>query len=79
MPRVTLHTPLDAALASGIVCFEVAGLPPTEVAGRLRQRGIVATASPYAVPYARVAAGIMVQPEEVETTLREIRTLAKAA
>lgn len=79
MPGVTLHTPLDAALAGGIVCFEVAGLRPAEVAHRLRGRGIVATESPYAVSYARVAAGIMVQPEEIETTLREIRALAKAA
>jgi selenocysteine lyase/cysteine desulfurase len=79
MPGVTLHTPLEPALAGGIVCFEVAGLRPAEVASRLRARGIVATESPYAVPYARVAAGIMVQPEEIETTLREIRTLAKAA
>jgi hypothetical protein len=31
------------------------------------------------VSYARVAAGIMVQPEEIEATLRAIRTLAKAA
>lgn len=78
-PGVTLHTPLDPALAGGIVCFEVAGLRPAEVARRLRERGIVATESPYAVSYARVAAGIMVQPEEIETTLRAIRALAKAA
>jgi hypothetical protein len=28
------------------------------------------------VEYARVAAGVMVSPEEVETTLREIRAIA---
>jgi hypothetical protein len=39
----------------------------------------VASEPPYAVSYARVAAGIMVQDREVDTTLREIRALAKAA
>ncbi len=79
MPGVTLHTPLDGKLAAGICCFEVAGLAPGAVVERLRERRIHATTSPYAVSYARVAAGIMNTPEEVETTLAAIRSLAKAA
>ena len=75
IPRVTLHTPLDPQLASGIVCFDVDGMTPPAVAAALRRSHIVATESPYARPCARVAAGIMVQPEEVETTLRAIRAL----
>ncbi len=76
MRGVTLITPLDPDLAAGIICFEVGGRKPEEVALRLRQRGVVATASPYAVSYARVAAGIMVQPADVERTLREVRAVA---
>lgn len=79
MTHVTLHTPQAPELAAGIVCFEVAGLTPEQVVERLRARRIVASTSPYAVPYARVAAGIMVSPEEVETTIREIRGLAGSA
>lgn len=79
MAGVTLHTPVDAKLAAGICCFEVAGLAPQAVVERLRERRIHATTSPYPVSYARVAAGIMNTPEEVETTLAAIRTLARAA
>ena len=76
MKHVTLHTPVAPALAAGIVCFEVEGLTPHQVVERLKARRIVASTSPYAVSYARVCAGIMVSPEEIETTLREIRALS---
>jgi selenocysteine lyase/cysteine desulfurase len=76
MKHVTLHTPVAPELSAGIVCFEVAGLTPAHVVERLKTRRIVASTSPYAVTYARVAAGIMVSPEDVETTLREIRALS---
>ncbi len=76
MKGITLHTPIAAPLAGGIVCFEVAGVTPDQVVERLKARRIVASTSPYAVEYARVAAGVMVSPEEVERTLREIRAIA---
>jgi selenocysteine lyase/cysteine desulfurase len=76
MTHVTLHTPLAPELAAGIVCFEVKGLSPHDVVERLKARRIVASTSPYAVSYARVCAGIMVSPDEVETTLREIQALS---
>jgi selenocysteine lyase/cysteine desulfurase len=76
MPRVRLQTPLDDRLAAGLVCFEVEGMAPEAVVERLRERRILATASPYAVSYARVAAGIMVSPQEVDETLRAIRAVA---
>jgi len=76
MKHVTLHTPVAPELAAGIVCFEVNGLTPQQVVERLKARRIVASTSPYAVSYARVCAGIMVTPEEIDTTLREIRALS---
>lgn len=76
MPGVTLHTPVDGRLAAGICCFEVDGMEATEVVERLNARRIHATTSPYAESYARVAAGLMNTPEEVETTLTAIRELA---
>ncbi len=75
MPHVRLHTPASDSLAAGIVCFEVDGMKPEEVVARLHARKIRATTSPYAVSYARVSAGIMISPEEVEQTLREVRAL----
>jgi isopenicillin-N epimerase len=76
---VRLHTPLEGKLAAGIVCFEVDGLTPHEVVERLRAKKILATTSPYKVSYARVAAGIMTRPTEVETALAAIRSLASGA
>jgi selenocysteine lyase/cysteine desulfurase len=76
MKKVTLHTPMAPELAAGIVCFEVDGVPPAQVVERLKAKRIVASTSPYAVTYARVAAGVMVSPEEVETTVRELRAIA---
>jgi selenocysteine lyase/cysteine desulfurase len=78
MAGVRLHTPADDRLAAGIVCFEVAGRTPAEIVARLAERRIHATTSPYKISYARVAAGIMVRPAEVETTLTAIRALARA-
>jgi len=78
MPHVVLYTPRSKALSAGIVCFDVKGLKPEEVVTRLHAKKILATTTPYAVTYARVAAGIMVSPAEVETTLKEIRALRAA-
>jgi isopenicillin-N epimerase len=76
IPGVTLRTPRDPAVAGPISCFEVRGLTPGQVVGRLADKKIRTTTSPYKVSYARVCAGIMNMPEEVELVLREIRALA---
>jgi selenocysteine lyase/cysteine desulfurase len=76
MPHVTLHTPRDPAFSAGLICFEVAGLSPDAVVARLLDRQIVATTTPYNPSYARLAAGLMNSPEEVETVLREVRALS---
>jgi selenocysteine lyase/cysteine desulfurase len=76
MPHVTLYTPRDPTLSAGLVCFDVAGLAPDAVVARLLERRIVATTTPYSPSYARLAAGLMNSPDEVETVLREVRALA---
>ena len=76
---VTLHTPRDPALSGGISCYEVRGLTPERVVGRLAEKKIRTTTSPYKVTYARVCGGIMNTPEEIDMVLREIRTLAGGA
>jgi isopenicillin-N epimerase len=75
IPGVTLHTPRDPALSGGISCFEVRGMAPGQVVGRLAEKQIRTTTSPYKVSYARVCGGIMNKPEEIELVLREIRAL----
>ena len=72
---LTLHTPCDPELSAGISCFEVSGVKAEEIVNRLAGNRIRTSSSPYKVSYARVAAGIMNFPEEIETVLREIRAL----
>jgi isopenicillin-N epimerase len=76
MSHVTLHTPRDPTLSAGLACFEIAGLSPEAVVARLLDRRIVATTTPYSPSYARLAAGLMNNPDEVELVLREVRALA---
>jgi len=75
MPHVTLHTPMSQDLSAGIVCFEVAGMPPDQAVKRLRERGIIGSVTPYAVQYVRLAPGLLNQPGEIDTVLKEIRIL----
>jgi isopenicillin-N epimerase len=76
LPNVTLHTPRDPNLSGGISCFEVAGVSPEQVAQRLAAQKIRTNSSPYKVSYARVSAGVMNRPEEIDLVLRAIRQLS---
>jgi selenocysteine lyase/cysteine desulfurase len=76
MSHVQPYTPLAEDLSAGLVCFDVAGLGPNQVVRRLRERQIIATVTPYATSYARVAPGLLNSPEEVDAALSAIRALA---
>lgn len=73
--HVTLHTPMSQDLSAGIVCFDVNGMQPRQVVEKLRERGIVGSVTPYATKYARLAPSLINSPQEIETTLEEIRKL----
>ena len=75
MKHVTLHTPMSDALSAGIVCFEVAGLVPRQVVERLREKKVLASVTPYAVEYARMAAGLLNNESDVEAGLRAVSEL----
>jgi len=75
MSHIKLYTPRGNKLSSGLICFDVEGVKPEEVVARLLARRIIASTAPYGVPSARVAPSLLNSPEEVETTLREIRAL----
>lgn len=77
MPHVTLYTPRGHELSAGVVCFDVKGMKPGQVVNRLLEKhSIVASTTPYAVPFARVAFGIANTPAEVEKTLSAVRAMA---
>ncbi|MBX3202075.1 MAG: aminotransferase class V-fold PLP-dependent enzyme [Labilithrix sp.] len=76
MKHVVLHTPRGDEPSAGIVTFEVAGLAPKAVVERLAANKIMASTTPYATSYARVAPGLLNSPTEVDAVLRRIRELA---
>jgi selenocysteine lyase/cysteine desulfurase len=76
MRHVKLRTPRGNNLSAGIICFDVEGMKPEEVVKRLLARRIIASTSPYAASCVRLAPSLLNSPEEIETTLREIRALA---
>lgn len=67
MPHVVLYTPRASELSSGIICFDVKGMPQVEVVQRLlADNHILASITPYARSYARVAFGIVNSEADVE-------------
>ena len=76
LPRVRLHTPLDASLSAGITCFEVDGVTPEAVVEKLLARKIVASTTPYKTTYARLAPSLVNDEREVDATLRAVREIA---
>ncbi len=76
MAHVVVYTPASPELNAGMVCFDVKGLKAGETVRRLLSKGILASTTPYKVPFSRVACGIMNTPGEVEATLRAVRSLS---
>jgi isopenicillin-N epimerase len=75
IPQITVHTPQSEKLSAGIVSFDIEGIPPGAVVHRLRERRIIASVAPYAVPHVRLTPSIQNTPLEIDTVLREIRAL----
>jgi len=75
MRHLILRTPRSPSLSAGLVCFEVRGMPPQEVVDRLLRQGIVATVTPYAQAYARVAPSVLNTPAEIDRALRALASL----
>jgi isopenicillin-N epimerase len=74
-----LHTPRDPALSAGMCCFEIDGHKPDEIVRRLLERKVLASTTPYAPTYARLSAGLMNMPDEVDQALAAVRTVARAS
>jgi selenocysteine lyase/cysteine desulfurase len=76
MAHVVLHTPRSDHLSAGIVSFDVQGLPPAAAVMRLRERRIIASVAPYAVPRVRLTPSLVNTPAQIEAVLQEVRLLA---
>ena len=75
MSHVRLYTPRSEALSAGLVCFDVDRLSPGAVVEALRRRRIIASVTPYATSYARLAPGLVNSPAEVDRVVAAIRSL----
>ena len=75
--RVRVRTPMDEALSAGLVCFEVGGMDSGDVVGRLDERGIVASVTPYATQYVRLGPSIVNTPAEVDEVVGAIAELRR--
>lgn len=76
MKHVRLHTPRSPQLSAGIICFEVDAMTPDAAVARLLQRRVMATASPYAKSYVRLAPSLVNSPADVDAALTAVRSLA---
>lgn len=75
LPGVHLHTPQSAQFSAGIVCCDVKGRDPKEVVAKLKAQKIIASATPYRNSTVRFSAGIINTPQDIDRTLRVMRTL----
>ena len=73
--RITVHTPLSGELSAGLVAFEVAGMQPDAVVKRLLERRIIASTSPYAITYARLAPSLVTREDEVDRAAQAVHAL----
>ena len=76
LPNVKIvYTPTDPQLNAGMVCFDMNGLSAQQTVNALLRENIIASTTPYAVPFARLAFGIINNQQEVEKTARALRSL----
>lgn len=73
---VTLQTPMADALSAGIVSFDVDGQAAETTVLRLRERNVVASAAPYAIPHVRLTPSIRNTEAEIDEALRVVREIA---
>ena len=68
-------TPRDAAVLSGIVCFEVIGMDPQTAVDRLAEDGIRASVTPYRERYVRLGCSLHVDERDVDAAVSSVKAL----
>ncbi len=73
---LTVVTPRDEPLAAGLVCVDVVGRDPGEVADRLREEAsVIASVTPYAVRYLRFGPSIANTEDDVDRAVEAVSAL----
>jgi isopenicillin-N epimerase len=78
--RVTVVTPTDSRLSSGIVCFDIAGTTAADAVKALEQKGVVATVSSNdegrpGIRHVRVSLSMLNTEQETDTLVRTVASL----
>ena len=76
---ITLITPLDPEVSAGIVCVDVRDVAPDSAVTRLRELGVVASATPYRQSYLRLGPSVVTSPEEVDMAVDAVAQLVRRA
>ncbi len=72
---IRLITPMDQKLSSGLVCFDVGGISPQDVIRNLRDKGIIASRTPYTPTFPRLSPCIYNTEGDVDKTVQAIRDM----
>ena len=72
---VTVVTPAEPDVSAGIVCVDVRDMLPANAVLELRDRGVVASATPYQRSYLRLGPSIVTSPEEVDAAVDAVSQL----
>jgi selenocysteine lyase/cysteine desulfurase len=78
VPGMTVRTPFDEQLSSGLVCCDVPSSTslPDEFVKRLREEhGVVASLTPYATSYLRFGPSIVNSEDDVDRALEALRSM----
>jgi selenocysteine lyase/cysteine desulfurase len=75
IPGVRVRTPADPASRAAVVCCEIDGVAPPDAIGRLYDRGVHASVTPYATSYVRFGTSIVTNESDVDAALRAVRDL----
>ncbi|MFC3995234.1 aminotransferase class V-fold PLP-dependent enzyme [Nocardiopsis sediminis] len=73
---VSVRTPADPELRSGMICFDVAGLDPADVVAALENAGIMAGQTPYRSSAVRFAPGVLNSADDIDAAVECLQATA---
>jgi isopenicillin-N epimerase len=75
MRHITLHTPMSDDLSAGIISFEIKGMSTEEAVKKLKEKKVIATASPYKTSWVRFTPGLINSEKEIDKALEVVQSL----
>ncbi len=79
IPGVTVLTPADPSLSTGIVCFEIEGMTGDQITEQLWERRKIVCRAAFAHRAVRISVAFFVDSNELETVVEVVRELAQEA